>query len=506
MALLDQYGRPVRTQQLTKELAEGGTTGVRRAWSDTVASGLTPMRLAAILRQADMGDLDAFLTLAEEMEERDPHYFSVLGTRKRAISGVTPEVKAASEDPRDEKIAEAVRENIAEHDGFPDLVEDMLDALGKGFSVTEINWHRSSREWVPDSFEHRPARFFTVDRETGSELRLLDEADRLNGVELEPFKFVVHKAKLKSGLAFRGGIARVVAFSWMCKAYDVKDWMAFVETYGLPLRLGRYEKSASKEDVQTLFRAVANIGTDAAAVLPKSMEIDFETAGTVTGDRLFENLARWCDEQVSKAVLGQTMTSDQGSSEAQAKVHDEVRHDIAVSDARAVSGTINRDLVKPFVDLNFGVPKRYPRLKLVVQEVEDIDMIMGHVDKLAQRGVTFKTQEVRSKLGFSDPDDDDEVIGALPKAPPPPATNTALNRADIPSDLMDEIEAEAMADWQDVTDDMLAPIAEIIETSSSYEEIERRLDELPGLPVNRMIDTLVKAMFKARSLGDVKDG
>ena len=69
------------------------------------------------------------------------------------------------------------------------------------------------------------------------------------------------------------------------------------------------------------------------------------------------------------------MTPDNGSSQAQANVHNEVRHDVAASDARSVSGTLNRDLVRPYVDLNHGVQARYPKLRIVIEEAEDVDMI-----------------------------------------------------------------------------------------------------------------------------------
>lgn len=505
MALLDQFGRPVNYKVLTQRVAEPGITSVRQVFAGTVASGLTPQSLAGILRACDQGEMDQYLVLAEEMEERDPHYFSVLGMRKRAVSGVVATVKAASESPADIKIADAVRENIAEHNGYTTLVEDILDALGKGFSATEIIWGRSTSEWWFEEFVHQPARFFQFDRDTGRELRWRDEADLLNGVELKPLKWVVHNAQLKSGLAARGGLARVVAFSWMCKAYTLKDWMAFIETYGLPLRMGRYGPEATAKDVDALFQAVANIGTDAAAVLPKSMEIEFTDTASSTGDKVFENLARYVDEQISKAVLGQTMTSDDGSSNAQAQVHNNVRHDIAVADARAVSGTLNRDLVKPYVDVNFGVQKAYPRLSIEVVEPEDIDMIMRNVFRMASQGTKFKAAEIRARLGFTDPDDDDEVTGG---APPPPATNTALNRAgDVPADTLDELEAEMLEDWEDVMGDLLGPVEDAIAGADSYENaLERLAKVLPNMGASKLIEGLVKGMFKARALGDVKDG
>ncbi|MGR3501597.1 DUF935 domain-containing protein [Pseudaestuariivita sp.] len=501
--LVDPFGRPVRKKVLTLPQAEPGLASVRSAWATSVASGLTPARLAGILRACDEGDLQDFLILAEEMEERDPHYAAVLGSRKRAISSVPPRVEPVSESAADKRIAEAVEQRIAEHDGFADLVEDLLDAIGKGFAVVEIDWKSSASEWWPRAFVWRDPRFFSFDQETGQELRLRDEQDMAHGIELAPFKFIQHRARLKSGLPFRSGVARVVAFTWMCKAYDLKDWMAFIETYGLPLRLGRYDGSATKEDVEKLFTAVANIGTDAAAVLPKSMDIDFENTGTVTGDQLFENLARYLDEQVSKAVLGQTMTSDDGSSQAQAKVHNDVRYDIAAADARAIEGTLNRDLVRPFVDLNFGRQDSYPRLKLHIEEPEDTDMVMRNVYRLASTGVAFKQSELRNRLGFSEPERGDDIVGSLGEG----VRRSDLNREDDGgADDLDEIEAEMLEDWEDVMDPILEPIRAAIEGATSYEDALERIEAAaPNIATGAMIETLVKGMFKARAIGDVRD-
>lgn len=505
--LLDQYGRPVKTKPLMQRLAEPGITGVRQAFAGSKAGGLTPQRMAQLLRSADQGNFADFATLAEEMEERDPHYFAVLGSRKRAVSGVRPVIEAASEDARDEEIAEAVREHIAEHDGFPDLVEDLLDALGKGLSVVEIIWRREAKRWWPEHFEHVDPRFLVFDRETGREVRILDESDPLEGLPIPPYSSLIHRAKLKSGLAFRGGIARVVAFSWMCKAYTLKDWMAFVETYGLPLRLGRYGPEATKSDVEALYTAVANIGTDAAAVLPEGMKIDFESVTGNQGEAVFENLARYLDEQTSKAVLGQTMTSDDGSSQAQANVHNDVRYDIAASDARSVTATIRRDLVRPFVDLNWGQQDAYPDLRLEIAEPEDTDMLMRNVFRMASQGTSFKASEVRAKLGFSDPEDGDEIIGGAKPASAP--EETAANRAsevrEAEQDLA-ELEDEFDEVWQEVMEPLLDPLDALIRDAGSLEEVRDRLPEIfTDQRSGRMVEQLVTGMIRARATGDARD-
>lgn len=511
MALLDQWGQPVRVQALAEVgTARPGLTGVRQVWAGSAAAGLTPVRLARILSACDQGDHVDYVTLAEEMEERDPHYASVLGTRKRAVSGVAPVVAAAGEDAQSKRIADAVRAQIAEHDGFSDLVEDLLDGLGKGWSTVEINWGRSAREWWPESFEHVDPRFIRFDRETLRIPHLLTNDDSAFGIPLTPFKFAFHAPRLKSGIPLRGGLARLVAFGWMCKAFALKDWVSFAETYGLPLRLGRYGPEATPEDVETLFRAVANIGTDAAAVLPESMRIEFQSAASGTGgDRLFEALAKFLDAQTSKAVLGQTMTSDDGASMAQAKVHNEVRHDIAAADARQVSATIQRAVVRAYVDLNFGVQDRYPRLTIPLAEPEDTAGRITAAVALAGAGVTLRAAELRAVAGFADPEAGDEVIGTAPAAPPV-ATNRALPPADLPADLpaddpLAEIAAEALAEWQPVIAPLVDPVIAAIEGATSYEDALARLDALPGLGKAALIDALVKANFKARAFGDVRD-
>ena len=418
--LLGPAGRPVRRRALTREAGRPTMTGVRQLWrGESIASGLTPQRLAVLLRAAAEGSQRDYLTLAEEMEERDPHYAAVLGVRKRAVSGLEPAVEAASDDAADVELADAVRELVRRAD-FSALLEDCLDALGKGFSAVEIVWDRSAKPgsagvppaWRPARYEWRDPRFFVFDREDGRTLRLLDETDSLRGVPLQPCKWIVHLPRLKSGLPARGGLARLVALAYMVKAYALTDWMAFAEVFGMPLRLGRYGPGATETDIGELLRAVSHLGTDAAAVLPDSMQIEFTEAGNRTGGAdLFERLAVYLDKQVSKAVLGQTMTADDGSSRAQAEVHDAVRGDILRSDARQLANTLNRDLVRPFIDLNYGPREKYPRLLLPVNEPEDIKALTAALEKLTPLGLRVEASVIRDKLGLPDPAEGAELLG-----------------------------------------------------------------------------------------------
>ncbi len=521
MPLLDAYGQPVKTTALKTELAAPTLSGIRTIWTDSVASGLTPQRLARLLQAAVEGDHDAYLTLAEEMEERDAHYASVLGTRKRAVSGIKPIIEPAGEDAQAKKIAAAVTAMMA-RPGIKRGIACLLDAIDKGFAVGEIMWQTGS-SWEPVELRWRDPRFFVFDQVSRSEIRLRHEDDLSFGVPLAPFKFVQHVPSLKTGIPIRGGLSRLVAWGYLFKMYGLKSWVAFEELFGLPLRLGRYDAaSTTQDDIDILKTAVANLGSDAAGIIPRGVDVEFIQLSNLSGaESLFERKADWFDGQTSKAVLGQTMTADDGSSLAQAKVHNEVRHDIQLADADELEITIQRDLITPYVDLNFGPQEAYPRISYPVQQPEDTEALARSVSLLVPVGLKVKSSELREKLGLSEPQDGDELLEASGSTPATthqtglnrqhacPGCGVALNNAGeaIEADL-DEIEAPFLDDWEQQLDPIIEPLRALLSQASTYDELKAGL---AGLAAEfddvdqRLIEGLALAGLMAQGLGNGGD-
>ncbi|WP_339457205.1 DUF935 domain-containing protein [Pseudomonas sp. EA_65y_Pfl1_P120] len=505
--IVDQYGRPIQYDKLTEELAAAHTTGIRQVWHQSVASGLTPGRLASILQAAAEGTAHDYLTLAEEMEERDLHYASVLGTRKLAIAGLAIRVEAASDDAEDVRRADQLKE-IVDSPEFGELQADLTDAMGKGYAVSEIMWDRSGKTWNPSRFEPRDQRFFQFDRETGRELRLLDEADMLSGVALAPYKFIVHLPRIRSGLPIRGGLARLAAVGYMCKAWTWKDWMGFADIFGMPMRVGRYGPGASKDDINTLMSAVANLGSDAAAVIPDSMKIDFTQAANVAGaGDFFKGLAEWWDKQVSKAVVGQTMSTDDGSSQAQATIHNEVRLDLLQADAKAESNTLNRYFVRPWCDLNFAPGRPYPRLIIDVPQPEDTKLLITALEKLVPLGLKVEQSVIRDKLNIPAPAVGAELLGI----PPPVATPVlaqATNSEQVPAkplampDIVDNQVRTLERTVGGYLDDMVEQIKELLDTVHSLEEFRDRLIETyPVMTTSQLADAIADGLAAASLAG-----
>lgn len=521
-SILGPDGQPIKRAALTTPQAEPEITGTRSVWHEPVASGLTPQRLASILRQAAEGEMHDFLVLAEEIEEREAHYYSVLSTRRRAISELAPVITAATEEKPDVEIADKVRELVS-NPRFALMVSDLTDALGKGFCAVEIMWALTGNRWWPGRYERRDPTFFRFDRRTGAELRLISPTYP-DGEPLNPFTFIVHYPGLKSGIPARGGLARLAVWSFMLKAFSLKDWMAFLEVYGMPVRVGKYGPGATQAEKDALLRAVRDIAGDAAAIIPSSMMLEFIESKSDKGAEAFEKSARYLDEQMSKIVLGQTTTTDAISGgHAVSKEHNEVRHDILRFDARMLAATIQRDLIEPAVAFNFGPQERYPLLSFPVVEPEDRKQLIDVVDKFVRLGGAVSMAEVRDRIGFEEPAPDEPLLSAPRAEPKIPGAEDhdgehgeratarsrllpALAHAAEADHLIDEIMADALGDWEAITDPLLAPIRAAVEAASDYEDLRARLgDALSKMDSAALVEALARATSKARGVGAVKD-
>lgn len=529
----DAHGRPVRRAVLTEEVAAPTVGGVRSPIAGYPADGLNPVRLAHILRMADQGDPVQYLELAETIEERDLHYLGVLGTRKRSVSQIDITVTPGGDDARSQEIAKRI-EDWLDRDELTDEIFNILDAVGKGFSFTEIVWDTSSGQWQPGQLTYRDPRWFRFDRVDLTTPVRLDE----NGqdVPLEPFKFIFARIGAKSGLPLRSGLARVAAWAWMFKAYTQRDWAIFTQTYGQPLRVGKFGHGASETDRNTLFNAVANIAGDCAAIIPDSMKIDFVEATNVSSSTdLYRERADWLDKQMSKAVLGQTSTTDaEVGGLGSGKEHREVQEDIERADAKALAAILNRDLIRAWVDLEWGPQPAYPKLVIARPEQEDLSLLADSVDKLVARGLRVSSSEIRGKFGLSDPSPDDEILSIGP----PPATqpegdgrNSPLKRfsaefkrgaplaravahlsAKAPSEAAtdDAFDPAVFADLLDsaagpVVGRMLGQLEAMMESAGSLEELrEMWLSAYPDLDGAELVEILALALAAAE-LGGIAE-
>ncbi len=495
----------------TSEIAYAVVNTNRTPWADfSVLFSLTPERLASILRDVRSGECPAtYLELAQDMELKDPHYRSVISTRKDAVCGLDIKVTATGDSEKEIKIAKAVERDILNNKTakLRSLVRDMLDGNAKGFSVNEIIWDTSGI-WKPKEYKFRDQRWFQYNKETGTKLMLRSEL----GNELYPLnkrQFIIYEPHLISGLPIVSGLAFPALFYWMLKNYNVTSWAAFIDRYGFPIRIGKYGSKATPDDIKTLKRAVANIGADFGAVIPESAILEIvETKSTGDTSEAYQKLATWVDKQISKLVLGQTMTTDEGSSRAQSQTHEEIRDDIADADVAQVNDALNTQLVIPYIDMNFGQQEEYPVLELYKPDEKNIDQVINAVEKLGPLGLTVPADEVRNLIGMRNPDKQDAVIGGIPT--PAKGTNelnsssrVELNAIQADTGIVDELLEESSDDYTEISQEIAEVIEQAAERATSFSEFKKELTKLIiGWKPDRIAELMAVAFFKARSYGD----
>lgn len=477
---------------------------IQDKYSSYPSNGLTPQRLASIFKEADAGDIMRQAELFEEMEEKDPHLFSQLQTRKNAVTGLDYEViPFDSDDERDKEIAEFVESELNSIESFEDVMLDLLDAIGKGIAVSEIMWGFEDGRTMVNDIRCRHQKRFFWDDEDDFRVRTRDAPE---GILLPENKFIVHRYKARSGHPARAGVLRVVAWCYLFKNYDLKDWVSFCEVFGMPLRLGKYAQGASEADKKALMEALVQIGTDAAGIIPDGTEIEFKNSDKTSTTDLYERLARYCDEQISKAVLGQTLTSDSGGgSFAQSKTHNEVRHDLTVADCKALAATLRRDLIRPLVLFNFGEDRRIPYLRFDCEEGEDLEQTANILGTLIEKtGLKVPTSYIYKKFSIPKPEGGEEIATpAQPAAPAYPlkwdagrevALKGPAPRAD-PQQRVDKIADTAVKASAGKFGKLFSPVFKLIDNAETLEDLKRQLED----------EELAEALLREMDAGDIEE-
>jgi len=497
--ILGPDGQPISSEALAQPQTSH-YSHLQRELQTHPTRGLTPSKLASILDQAEQGELQAQFDLYEDMEEKDGHIAAELGKRRRALLVDWSVVPPDNPTPLEKRNAEQLAAMLEEIADFEDVLFDVTDAIGKGFSCCENEWHKPGKFWLPKTITHRPQSWFTVHRGYRQELRLRSNTtvDGIVGEPLQPFGWITHVHKAKSGYLERTAMFRQLVWPYLFKNYSVGDLAEFLEIYGIPVRIGKYPSGASEQEKMTLLRALVGIGHNAAGIIPSGMELDFLDAAT--GDpKAFELMLNWCERTQSKVILGGTLTSGadgKSSTNALGNVHNEVRKDLRDSDIRQICSTLTRDLLYPIAVLNGLAPdgmRRCPVFRLDVGQTEDMTAYAEALPKLVDIGVQIPVQWAQEKLGIPQPEKGEPVLQATSPAIWRQGVAAASGRAPFPGHLWGVAAAAGQI-----------PVEQ--QAPSPQTAMQAQLAANVRAPAAAWVDKIRELVAQATSLEQIRDG
>lgn len=292
------------------------------------------------------------VTLYDEIR-RDPHAHAVLQKRALEVTSREWRVDPASDRRIDRRAAEVVEKGLKRID-FDRTTRGLLGAALYGYAVAEVIWTVVDGEWLPDKVKvRRQRRFrFTVD----GELRLLTREAGVHGIPVPDRKFIVHRWSLDhtDDDPYGLGLGSVLFWPSWFKRQVLGHWLRATERYAEPDLKLTYQGSHDVDLEKKLLAAAQSRAGNKVMALPASVTAELLEAANAGGGDALGALARYLDELMSEAVLGETLSTNVGESGSRAlgDVHNEVRLAIAKADADLLSATINDSLVRWIVDIN----------------------------------------------------------------------------------------------------------------------------------------------------------
>lgn len=352
--------------------------------------------------------------------------------------------------------------------GFDAATDKMLYGIFWGYAVAECMWGRDGREIAIDGLKvKRQQRFgFSPD----GRLRLKTSRNP-EGEELPPRKFWAFSTGGDTDDDPYGlGLAHWLYWPCYFKRNGLRYWLKFVEKFSMPTAKGEYPPNATQEEKQSLLAALRAVQSDSGIILPQGMVVDLIEAQR-SGSVEYGDLYRILDAAISKVVLGQTMTTDSGSSRSQAEVHMDVRQDLVKADADLICNSFNATVARWLTDWNYP-GAAYPRVWRRIDDEPDLKPLAERDQLIAEMGFRPTLQYVIDTYGGEWTERPQAAPGDLAPAPRQ-APGFAEAAADPAAALADRLEDEAA----DALEGLLDPVRALVENATSLDEIRDGLLE-----------------------------
>lgn len=517
------------TQTAAPETGDRAQIGhLRRELAEHPVQGLTPARLYQILEEAEAGDLKRQHELAADMEERDPQIQSDIGKRRLAAAECDWEVVAPPEASRAEQAAAEQAQEILgglepsgeEADsGMEDLIIQLGEGILHGWVNLALPWATDGNsrilrqpQWVPHSH-------FRLHPDDQDQLTLRG-ASR-TGEPLWPLGWVKHRHRAKSGYVARMGLLRVLCWPFLFQNYALGDLAELLEILGIPVRLGKYPaRSATREERNTLLRAVSQMGHSAAGIIPDSMSVELLEAASGS-EKPFETMLQWCERSKSKAILGGTLTTgtEQGSGAyALGQVHERGLQSLVNSDLRQYAASIRVYMLWPMAALNYGITdlRRAPRLVFDTRDPADLKLLAESLPPLVSMGMQIPVRWAHQELRIPEPQPDEPVLRSAaasqetasgPAESPAPAALSALTETveaqqSEPPTPADQLTEQALSESQPHIGDWVAQLETLAAQAESLEELRGLLIAAYGrLPTEAVAAGLEQLRLAAHAAG-----
>ena len=316
---------------------------------------------------------------------RDDQVASTLQQRRLAVTSAEWDIEPGDETPAAITAADALRDNLLSIE-FDRITDRMLYAIPYGWAVGECLWGRDgSRVTLEDV---RTIRRERLGLGKAGEVFLLTQANP-NGELMPDRKFWTFTTGGEDDNDPYGlGLCHFLFWPVFFKRNGTKFWSIFLDKFGSPTPVAKMPRAQWEDDAlrRKVLQALAAIQTDAAVAIPDNLTVELMEA-TRGGAATYGDFLARMDGAISKVVLSQTMTTDDGSSLSQAKVHAGVADTVIKHDADLVCLSFSNTVARWLTDWNFGPLVASPKVWRKTEPEEDLAEVAKRDKDIASLGL-----------------------------------------------------------------------------------------------------------------------
>jgi phage gp29-like protein len=404
--------------------------------------GATPEDIGAAMRRALSGDQEGFAKLCalfDQYVRNEPRLRAVVEKRRRKVIQWPWKIVPADPDDATAQADADFLESVFK--GVPKfrrtVLWELTDAIGKGMAAVRLTGDLRDGKLVVARAEGYPqyALRHPVDLRTGlPDPEHWECNDAISGIwqPVPDGKLLVYSRE-EQGSYLTGGLMWPTLWYACFKNFTIKDWLAFIEVYGVPIRIGKVpsEFRPGSREWETVATAVMNAASDSGAVISKDAEINVLDAMKGAASDSFKSAAQYFDDAQAELWLGGTLTMSAGDKGARSlgDVHLDEEFSLTISDSEDLAETLT-EFGRYLIAANFGERPAYPTFEFDTRLPKDIQKESTALVPILQLGVPVDLDGLYENfMPWGKPSGDGEVfIARNPAAGPQPPLDAETGR------------------------------------------------------------------------------
>src|SRR5574343_1437978 len=229
-------------------------------------------------------------------------------------------------------------------------------------------------------------------------------------LNINPYKRVIYTQPYYSGteIPIKGliqmlgtpedlGLLKVISRLAILRRANTSNWANYNELAGDNFMLIKYNEPEDPRERARFRDQMQQRGKNAIVDTVLDAEVSSQSGTTGTIFQTFEQFQQWVTDEPSKMILGQTMTTEDGSSRSQAEVHERMQQTIFDNDSEYLLRFLNYEFYE--VQSMFGIPEGGRWQFVQSGSLKDKTEIEKDI-LLKQLGIIFTDEELRKKYGI----------------------------------------------------------------------------------------------------------